>query len=120
MAIGGGSLQPAAFNAKTAFVRLHLRKAIAYLRDLDAELEERSAVRDQQANSAARDDMFYQLDYARKLVVALERDASNVSCLSYHDGREALIDLHKARTWCDLVEARIMRFCGDERATAAG
>jgi hypothetical protein len=63
--------------------------------------------------------MLYQLDHARKLVAASERQASNISCLSCHDGREALIDLHKARTWCHLVEAKIMRVCGDQSAAAA-
>jgi hypothetical protein len=96
-----------------------LCKAIAYLHDLDAELEERSAVRGLRANSAVREDMLYQLDHARKLVAALERHASNISCISYHDGGEVLIDLHKARTWCDLLEAKIMRVCGDESAAAA-
>ena len=96
-----------------------LRKVIAYLHDLDAELDERTAVRGLRANSAARDDMLYQLDHARKLIVALERHASNVSCISHHDGAEVLIDLHKARTWCHLVEAKIMYVCGDEGAAAA-
>jgi hypothetical protein len=96
-----------------------LCKAIAYLHDLDTELEERSAVRGQRANSVAREDMRYQLDHARKLVAVLERQASNISCLSYHDGEEALIDLQKAHTWCDLVEAKIMCVCADESATAA-
>ena len=89
-------------------------KAIAHLRDLDAEFDERSAVRGLRANSAAREDMLYQLDHARKLVAALERYASNISCLSYHDGGEVLIDMHEARTWCHLVEAKIMRVCGDD------
>jgi hypothetical protein len=96
-----------------------LRIAIAYLRDLDAELEERSAVRGPRANWAARDDMLYQLDHARKLVAALERHESNVSCISHHDGGKVLIDLHKARTWCQLVEAKIMRICDEESAAAA-
>ena len=85
---------------------MDLRKAIAYLHDLDAELEERSAVRRPHANSPARQDMLYQLDHARKLVAALERHASNISCISYHNGGEVLIDLHEARTWCHLVEAK--------------
>jgi hypothetical protein len=97
-----------------------LRKAIAYLQDLDAELEERSAVRGLRANSVAREDMLYQLDRAGTLLAALERQAPNLSCISYHDGREVLIDVHKARTWCHLVEARIMRVCGGETAVAAG
>jgi hypothetical protein len=96
-----------------------LRKAIAYLHDLDAELDERSAVRGLHASSAAREDVLYQLDHARKLVAALERHGSNISCISYHDGVEVLIDQHKARTWCHLVEAKIMYVCGDEGAAAA-
>lgn len=96
-----------------------LRKAIAYLQDLNVELEERSAVRGLCANSAAREDMVYQLDHARRLLAALERQAPNISCVSYQDGREVVIDAHKARTWCHLVEARIMRVCGGETAVAA-
>jgi hypothetical protein len=76
-------------------------------------------VRGLRVNSAAREDMLYQLDLARKLVAALERQASNISCLSNQDGKEVLIDLHKARTWCHVVEAKIMRVCGDQRAVAA-
>ena len=96
-----------------------LRKAIAYLHDLDAELDERSVVRGLLANAAAREDMLYQLDHARKIVAALESHASNVSYMSYHDGVEVVIDLHKASTWCHLVEAKIMHVCGDEGAAAA-
>ena len=96
-----------------------LRKAIAYLRDLDVELDERSAVRGLRANSAAREGMLYQLDHARTLVAALERHASNISCISYHNGGEVLIDLHKARTWCHLVEAKIIRICDEDSAAAA-
>ena len=97
---------------------MDLRKAIAYLNDLDAEVDERSAARGPRANSAAREDMLYQLDHARKLVAALERNGCDVSCISYHDGGESLIDLHKTRTWCDLVEAKIMHVCGNESAAA--
>ena len=96
-----------------------LRKAIAYLDDLDAELDERSAAAGLRPNSAAREDMLYQLDHARKLVAALERHASSISCISYRDGGEVLIDVHKARTWCHLVETKIMRVCGDDSAAAA-
>jgi len=96
-----------------------LRKAIAYLQDLDAELEERSAVRGLRANSAVREDMLYQLDHARKLVTTLERQASNISCISHHDGGEGLIGVDKALTWCHLVEAKIMSVCGNESAAAA-
>ena len=98
---------------------MSLRKAIAYLHDLDAELEERSAARGLRANSAAREGMLYQLDHARTLVAALERHGSNVSCISHRDAGEVLIDLDRARTWCQLVEAKIMRVCGDESATTA-
>jgi hypothetical protein len=97
----------------------NLRKAIADLQDLDAELEERSAVRGLCASSAAREDMLYQLDHARKLLAALERQAPSISCISYQDGKEVVIDVHKARTWCHLVEARIMRVCGGEIPVAA-
>jgi hypothetical protein len=34
--------------------------------------------------------MLYRLDHARKLVALLERQASNISCISYHDGGEGL------------------------------
>jgi len=95
-----------------------LRIAVAYLHDLDDELEERSAVCGMRANSVAREDMLYELDHARKLLAVLERHAS-ISCIIYHEGREMLIDLHKARTWCDLVEAKIMRVCGNESSAAA-
>jgi len=97
-----------------------LREAIACLQDLDAELEERSAVRDQRANASAREDMLYQLDHARKLVAALQRQVPNISCISYHAGGQVLVDLQKARAWCQLVEARTMRVFGDARAIAAG
>ena len=97
-----------------------LRKVIAYLHDLNAELDERSAVRGLHANSAAREDMLYQLDHARKLVATLERRTSNVSCVSFHDGVEVLIDLRKARTWCHLVEGKINLLCGDGGAAAVG
>jgi hypothetical protein len=96
-----------------------LRKAIAYLHELDAELEERSDVRRQRANSAARKDMLYQLDHTRKLVAALERHAPNIFCISCHDGGEVL-DLHKVRDWCHLVEAKIIGVCGEERAITVG
>jgi hypothetical protein len=96
-----------------------LRKVISYLQDLDAELEERSAVRGLRVNAPAREDLLYQLDHARKLVAALECKASNISCLSNHNGSEVLIDLHKARIWCDLVDARIVSISGDQSAATA-
>jgi hypothetical protein len=83
-----------------------LRKLIAYLHDFDTELEERSAVSALGVNSAAREDLLCQLDHAWKLVANLERQAPNIRCLSCHEGREVLIDLHKARTWSHLVEAK--------------
>ena len=96
-----------------------LRTAIAYLADLDAELEERSAHRAPGAHSAARADMLYQLNDARQLVAAFEQRASNMSCMSCHSGCEMLIDLHRARQWSRAVEAKIARICCDARATAA-
>jgi hypothetical protein len=96
-----------------------LRTAIAYLADLDAELEERSALRDPGLHAAAHEDMRYQLDHARQLVASMEQQASNVSCMSLHNGREVLIDLNKVRSWCHLVEARIARVCCGEAAVAA-
>jgi hypothetical protein len=96
-----------------------LRKVIAYLHDLDAELKERSPVHDPRANSSARKDMLYQLDHAKKLIAVFERDASNIFCLSNHDGAEVLVNLPKARSWCHLVEAKIARLCGHASAAAA-
>jgi hypothetical protein len=98
---------------------MDLCKVIAYLQDLDAELEERSAVPGLWVNWAAREDMLYQLDQATNLVATLERRASNISCLSCDDGGEVLIDLDKARTWCHLVEVRIMDVCWNQSAAAA-
>jgi hypothetical protein len=96
-----------------------LRTAIAYLADLDAELEERSAHRAPGAHSAARADMLYQLDQARRLVAALEQRAFNMSCMSCHGGCEMLVDLHKARQWSRAVEAKIARVCCEESMPAA-
>ena len=96
-----------------------LRTAIAYLSDLDGELEERSTAPALSANPPAREDMLYQLRHARELVAGLERQASNISCISCLDGREALLDLDKMHTWCRAVEARIARICCDATAAAA-
>ena len=96
-----------------------LRTAIAYLADLDAELEERSAVRAPSAHSAAREDMLLQLRRARQLVGSLEQDASGLSCMSCHSGNEAVIDLQKARIWCRAVEAKIERICFGATTVAA-
>lgn len=96
-----------------------LCKVIAYLHDLDAELEERSAVSGLRVNAPAREDMLCQLDHARKLVATLEREAPNICRLIYHQGSEVLIDLHKARTWCRLVEAKIVLVCGDQTGAGA-
>lgn len=67
-----------------------LRKAIAYLHDLDAELEERSAVRGLQANSPAHQDMLYQLDHARNFVALLERQVSAKINRVFADGSARL------------------------------
>jgi hypothetical protein len=96
-----------------------LRTAIAYLADLDAELEERSAHRTPDAHLAARTDMLYQLDHARQLVAALERGASSMSCITCQHSCEMLMDLPKVRAWCRTVEAKIARICCDGRAAAA-
>jgi len=50
-----------------------LRTAIAYLADLDAELEERGALASRSAHAAARADLLYQFDCSRQLVASLER-----------------------------------------------
>ena len=92
-----------------------LRTAIAYLADLDAELEERRAHRAPGAHS----DMLYQLDHARQLVAALEQRAANMSCMSCPSGCKMLIDLQKARRWCRAVEAEIAHICSDAGAAAA-
>ena len=96
-----------------------LRTAIAYLADLDGEIEERSTAPALSANPAAREDMLYQLRHARELVAGLERQASSISCISYLDGWEVLLDLDRVRTWCRAVEAKIMRICCNESAAAA-
>lgn len=96
-----------------------LHTAIAYLTDLEAEIEERSAFRGPCANSAAREDMLYQLYQTRQLVAALGHQVPNIYCTSDHNDREVLIDLHKVRTWCHVVEAKIMRICCNESAAAA-
>ena len=96
-----------------------LRTAIAYLADLDAELEERRAHRAPGTHSAARADMLYQLDHARQLVAALEQRAANMSCMSCPSGCKMLIDLQKARRWCRAVEAEIAHICSDAGAAAA-
>jgi hypothetical protein len=96
-----------------------LRTAIAYLADLDAELEERSALRDPGLHAAAHEDMRYQLEQARQLVACMEQQASNVSCMSLRDGREMLFDLDEVRGWCRRVEASIARVCCGEAAAAA-
>jgi len=96
-----------------------LRTAIAYLADLDAELEERGALASQSAHAAARADLLYQFDCSRQLVASLERRACNISCMSYQNGREVLIDLNKVHIWCRSVEAKIARICCGETAIAA-
>lgn len=78
-----------------------LQAAIAYLIDLDAELDERSAATPR-ANASARADMLYQLRHARRLGASLERQASD-----------------KVKAWAEAVEARIAHVCGDRIAVAA-
>lgn len=48
--------------------------------------------------------------------MALDRQPSNVSCSRYHNGRQMLIDLRCARTWCHVVEGKVMRVCRDQIA----
>jgi uncharacterized protein YabE (DUF348 family) len=78
-----------------------LQTVIAYLIDLDAELDERSAATPH-ANATARADMLYQLRHARQLAKTLERQASD-----------------KMKAWAETVEARIADVCGDRIAVAA-
>jgi hypothetical protein len=96
-----------------------LRTAIAYLADLEAELEERSTLDTLGAHSAAREDMLYQLDHARQLVANLESRASTVTSMSCRNGCEVPIDLQQLRAWCRTVEARIARICSGATAAAA-
>jgi cob(I)alamin adenosyltransferase len=96
-----------------------LRTAIAYLADLDAELDERTSLPDPDAHASARVDMLYQLDHARQVVASLERRAPSLSCLTCTKGCEALVDLQKARAWCRQVEARIAGLCSDASQAAA-
>jgi hypothetical protein len=95
-----------------------LRTAIAFLADLEAELEERSAVR-APAHRAAREDMYLQLGHARELVRSLEQKAYGLSCLSCHSGCETVIDLQRARSWCSTIEAKIERVCFGATVVAA-
>ena len=95
-----------------------LRTAMAYLADLDSELEERSALRPSHAHSMARADMLYQLDQARQLVACVEQRAANMSCITCQKGCEVLIDLPKVRAWCRAVEARIASICCDDTVAA--
>jgi hypothetical protein len=92
---------------------------MAYLADLDAELEERGAAPSLVAHAAVSAGLLYQLDCRRQLVAALERQASNISCLSNLNGREVMFDLNKLRSWCRGVEANIARICCARTADAA-
>src|SRR5262249_55253186 len=84
-----------------------LHTAMAYLADLDVEVEERGTTPDARATAAAREDMLYQLQHARQIVDALER-------------RHALVNsLQQARAWCHTVEHRIALVCRDRSMTAA-
>jgi hypothetical protein len=92
-----------------------LRMAIAYLSDLEVELEERSTLGDARLRSAAREDMRYQLDQTQRLVAALEREAPDISGM----GNRGLVDLQGMRTWCRVVEARMARICCEDGTSAA-
>jgi len=97
-----------------------LRTAMAYLADLNVEVEERGTTPDARANAAAREDMLYQLQHARQIVDALECGACSISGMSCQRGRDALVNnLQKARAWCHAVENRIALVCGDRSMTAA-
>jgi hypothetical protein len=96
-----------------------LRLAIAYLTDLEAELEARGNDNDPRVRSAAREDMRHQLDHTRVLVAKLEHQAPDTTCQHDYDGREVTIDLEEARIWCHVVEAKLIGICYDDSASAA-
>jgi hypothetical protein len=96
-----------------------LKTAIAYLFDLNAELDERSAVPTPSAHADARADMLYQLQHAQRLADALEGHAVDVSCTSWLDGQEVLIDLQRVKAWTLAVQARLARICDDSIAAGA-
>jgi hypothetical protein len=96
-----------------------LRTAIAYLADLEDELEERGISHAPCANSAARDDMLYQLHHARRIVATLECEAPNISCMSCHNGCDVLVDVHDVCGWCHFLEKKIARMCCDGSSAAA-
>jgi hypothetical protein len=96
-----------------------LKTAIAYLIDLNAELDERGAVPTAGVHAGARADMLYQLRHAQRLAGALEGQAADVSCTSWLDGREVLIDLQLVKAWTLAVQARLVRVCGDGTAADA-
>ena len=98
---------------------MELRTAMAYLADLDVEIEERGTTPDAHANAAARQDMLYQLQHARQIVDALECRACNISCMSCQGGRDAPINPQTARAWCHAVEKRIALVCRDRGMTVA-
>jgi hypothetical protein len=79
-----------------------LKTAIAYLIDLNAELDERSAVSDPAVHAGARADMLYQLRHAQRLAGALDR--------------EVPIDLQPVKAWTLAVESRLARICGNSIA----
>lgn len=96
-----------------------LRTAMAYLTDLDGELEERRALPVARMRSVACDDMLYQLEHARQLVASLEQQAANASCMSCDKGCEVLLDVPKLRAWCRSIEAQIASIRCDEISAAA-
>ena len=98
---------------------VELHTAMAYLADLDVEVEERGTTPDARANAAAREDMLYQLQHARQIVDALECGACSIFSVPCQRGRDALINLKNARAWCHAVENRIALVCCDRSITAA-
>jgi len=93
--------------------------AMAYLADLDAELEERGAAPGLAAHAAAREDLLYQLDCGRQLVAGLERKAAGAACTGCRTGCEGPADLAALAGWCRRLEARIAQICGEAAARAA-
>jgi tetratricopeptide (TPR) repeat protein len=97
-----------------------LRLAVEYLTDLEAELEARATSDDPRTRSAARDSMRFQLGRVRELIAGLEVSEPDVKCLHTIDKQDVVIDLEELRIWCHIVEAKIMRFCYDDHASAIG
>jgi tetratricopeptide (TPR) repeat protein len=97
-----------------------LQLCVAYLTDLEAEMEARGNDGDPHVRTGAREDMRHQLGHVRELIAKLERDAPHVECQHDYDGRDVTIDLEEARIWCHIVEAKIMAICYGDTRSAAG